>query len=90
MQEFYLIVTLARNRTLIIISYFRIWFWVADPAPKSTSSSVFQWPRDSIYGAIALLGGGGAIVNVMSMAMIAHNIGPYAVSVIVEVWTVVV
>ena len=51
---------------------------------------MFQWPRDSIYGAIVLLGGGGAIVNVMSMAMIAHNIGPYAVSVIFEAWTVVV
>ena len=40
-----------------------------------------EWPRDSIYGAIILLGAGGAFVNVLSMTMIAYVIGPYAVSV---------
>lgn len=55
----------------------RIWFWVAAASPSSPRA--FQWPRDSIYGAIVLLGAGGAIVHVMSMTMAAYVIGPYAV-----------
>ncbi len=58
----------------------RIWFWVSDPSYSSSSHKFFQWPRDSIYGAILLLGVGGAIVHVISMSLIAYVIGPYAVS----------
>lgn len=43
-------------------------------------TSAFNWSRDSIYGANILLGMGGAVVLVMSMAMIAYLVGPYTVS----------
>lgn len=57
----------------------RIWFWAANSSTSYSSSKVFQWPRDSIYGAIILLGAGGAIVHVISMTMAAYAIGPYTV-----------
>ena len=46
-------------------------------------TSAFNWSRDSIYGANILLGMGGAVVLVMSMAMIAYLVGPYTVSLFV-------
>ena len=52
---------------------------MADPSP-TVSAAVFKWPRDSIYGAIVLLGAGGAFVNVISMTLNAYMIGPYVVS----------
>ena len=55
-----------------------MWFWVAPQALESSKS--FLWPRDSIYGAIVLLGAGGAITNVLSMVLVAYQIGPYSVS----------
>lgn len=45
-------------------------------------TSAFDWSRDSIYGANILLGMGGAVVLVMSMAMIAYLVGPYTASLI--------
>lgn len=48
--------------------------------PTGDHSSAFNWSRDSIYGANVLLGMGGAVVLVMSMAMIAYLVGPYTVS----------
>ena len=50
-------------------------------------TSAFNWSRDSIYGANILLGMGGAVVLVMSMAMIAYLVGPYSVSLLVLVST---
>ena len=47
--------------------------------PTDDPVSKFNWSRDSIYGATILLGAGGAIVLVMSMAKIAYLVGPYRV-----------
>lgn len=63
----------------------RLWFWVKDATDDHTSA--FNWSRDSIYGANILLGMGGAVVLVMSMAMIAYLVGPYSVSLLVLVST---
>ena len=57
---------------------------MANSSSNSSSTAIFQWPRDSIYGAVILLGAGGAIVHVMSMTMIAYVIGPYSVRVAVD------
>lgn len=59
----------------------RMWFWVADASSSATPpSNGFVWPRDSIYGAVILLGMGGAFVNVISMSLVAYVVGPYVVS----------
>ena len=57
----------------------RIWFWIKDPTDDHTSS--FNWSRDNVYGAMVLLGAGGATVLVISMAMIAYLVGKHTVSV---------
>ena len=56
----------------------RIWFWCADPTNDSTSA--FNLGRDIIYGASILLGGGGAILYIMSLTYISSVIGKYTVS----------
>ena len=48
--------------------------------PTDDPHSKFNWSRDSIYGAIVLLGAGGAIVLVITLAMVPYLIGPYTVS----------
>ena len=62
------------------LTEWRLWFWVKDATNDHTSA--FDWSRDSIYGANILLGMGGAVVLVMSMAMIAYLVGPYTASLI--------
>ena len=57
---------------------FRLWFWMADPSADSTE--IFQWPRDSIYGAVVLQGAGTAMVAVMAITLIGYTVGPYTVS----------
>jgi len=42
-------------------------------------SSAFNLSRDSVYGAIILLGVGGAIVLAIAMAMFSYLIGDYLV-----------
>ena len=54
-----------------------MWFWVKESANDPVS--VFNWNRDSVYGAAILLGAGGAVVLVISMAMIAYLVGEYTV-----------
>ena len=49
-------------------------------SPTTESLAHFSWPRDSVYGATFLLGVGGATVLVLSMAMISHVVGEFAVS----------
>jgi hypothetical protein len=56
--------------------------------PTSDHTSAFNWSRDSVYGANILLGMGGAVVLVMSMAMIAYLVGPYAVSLVFFMLTI--
>ena len=58
-----------------------MWFWLADASTATPTSTGFKWPRDSIYGAVILLGAGGAFVNVISMTLVAYMVGPYVVSV---------
>ena len=48
--------------------------------PSDDPVSGFNWDRDSVYGAAMLLGAGGAVVLVISMAMIAYLVGDYTVS----------
>jgi len=60
--------------------FFRIWLWVKDPTDDLTS--IFNISRDNVYGAIFLLGLGGAIMLVNSMTMVSILIGEYAVSVL--------
>lgn len=55
-----------------------IWFWVKEPTDDSFSH--FNWKRDSIYLAIILLGAGGAIVLVITLAMVPYLIGEYKVN----------
>ena len=49
--------------------------------PSDDPVSGFNWDRDSVYGAAMLLGAGGAVVLVISMAMIAYLVGDYTVSI---------
>ena len=55
----------------------RIWFWVKDPTDDHFSD--FNISRDSIYGAIVLLGVGGATTLAIAMAMFSFLIGRYTV-----------
>ena len=57
-----------------------MWFWFADASTATPTSTGFRWPRDSIYGAVILLGAGGAFVNVLAMTNIAYVIGQNVVS----------
>lgn len=66
--------------SLVLLVVCSIWFWVKDPSDDPVSG--FNWDRDSVYGAAILLGAGGAVVLVISMAMIAYLVGDYTVSLI--------
>ena len=79
--EYYTVLHLRMNDLklkLNSIVFLRIWFWVNSPTNESPAR--FSWPRDSVYGATILLGVGGATVLVLSMAMISHVVGEFAVS----------
>lgn len=58
----------------------RIWLWVKDPTDDPTS--IFNISRDNVYGAIMLLGVGGAIMLVNAMTKVSVLIGEYTVSVL--------
>ena len=55
-----------------------MWFWVQEPTTDNKSSINIE--RDSIYGAIILLGAGGAVVLAVAMAMFSFLIGDFIVS----------
>lgn len=71
--------TFARKLTSSPFISFRIWFWVKEPT--SEHFAMFNWSRDSVYIATILLGMGGTTILVLSMAMISHLVGEFAVSV---------
>ena len=56
----------------------RIWLWVKDPSDDHISK--FSLSRDNVYGAIMLLGVGGATMLVIAMTMISSLVGEYTVS----------
>ena len=62
---------------LSLLSCYSIWFWVQERTDDH--SSAFNLSRDSVYGAIILLGVGGAIVLAIAMAMFSYLIGDYLV-----------
>ena len=55
----------------------RIWMWVK--SGTTDHFSVFNISRDSIYGAIILLGVGGATMLAIAMAMFSFLIGKHTV-----------
>ena len=61
-----------------MFNLYRIWFLLKQSANDSSSS--FNWSRDSIYIAVALLGIGGSTLMVISLSMISLLVGEFSVS----------
>ncbi len=57
---------------------FRAWFWLSEPTDNGTS--IFNLKRDSIYGAVILLGIGNGLSWVISGSMGVDLIGKFTVS----------
>lgn len=87
MRHSAIIMTFARKLTSSPFISSRIWFWVKEPT--SEHFATFNWSRDSVYIATILLGMGGTTILVLSMAMISHLVGEFAVSIYRRYWLLI-